>query len=75
MGKEIFNGDGMDEPLYVRIIPDDIKFQISPKDVAILLLALDIAIEKAEKYCAPMLKSVRNYILKTAMEQQENEKD
>ena len=66
MGKEIFNGDGMDEPLYVRIIPDDIKFQISPKDVAI---------EKAEKYCAPMLKSVRNYILKTAMEQQENEKD
>ena len=75
MGEEIFNGEGMNEPLYVRIIPDDIKFQISPKDVAILLLALDIAIEKAEKYCVPMLKSVRNYILKTAMEQQKNEKD
>ena len=49
MGEEIFNGEGMNEPLYVRIIPDDIKFQLSPKDVAIVLLALDIAIEKAEK--------------------------
>ena len=75
MDKQTFYGEGMVEPLYERIIPDDIKFQLSPKEVVILILALDVAIEKAEKYCVPMLKSVRDYIHKTAMEQQIKETD
>lgn len=70
MAKQIFYGEGMNEPLYERIIPDDVKFSLSPKEVVILILALDVAIEKAEKYCVPMLQRVRDYILKTAMEQQ-----
>lgn len=70
MDKQTFNDEGMDGTIYERIIPDDIKFKLSPKDVVILILALDVAIEKAEVYCAPMLKSVRDYIHETAMEQQ-----
>ena len=75
MDKQIFNGDGMDEVIYERIIPDDVEFSLSPKEVVILILALDVAIEKVEKYCVPMLKSVRDYIHKTTMEQQIKETD
>ena len=75
MAKQTFYGDGMEEPIFERIISDDVKFSLSPREVVILLLALDVAIEKAEKYCGPMLKSVRDYIHKTAMEQQIKETD
>lgn len=75
MAKQTFYGEGMNEVLYERIIPDDVKFSLSPREVVILLLALDVAIEKATKYCGPMLKSVRDYIYKTAMEQQIKETD
>ena len=75
MAKQTFYGDGMEEPIFERIISDDVKFSLSPREVVILLLALDVAIEKAEKYCVPMLKSVRDYIHKTAMEQQIKETD
>ena len=75
MDKQIFNGEGMDGVIFERIIPDDVEFSLSPKEVVILILALDVAIEKAEKYCVPMLKSVRDYIHKTAMEQQIKETD
>ena len=75
MAKQRFYGERIDEAIYERIIPDDVEFSLSPKEVVILILALDVAIGKAEKYCAPMLKSVRDYILKTAMEQQSEEAD
>lgn len=75
MAKQTFYGEGMNEPIFERIIPDDVEFSLSPREVVILLLALDVAIEKAEKYCVPMLKSVRDYIHKTAMEQQIKETD
>lgn len=48
MAKQKFYGDGFNEVLYERIIPDDIKFQLSPREVVILLLALDVAIEKQQ---------------------------
>ena len=75
MAKQTFYGEGMNEPLYERIIPDDIKFRLSPKDVEIVLLALDETIEKGDIYFVPRLKSVRDYIHKTAMEQQIKETD
>lgn len=75
MGKQILYGYGIEEPIFERIIPDDVEFSLSPREVVILLLALDVAIEKAAKYCGPMLKSVRDYIYKTAMEQQIKETD
>lgn len=75
MAKQTFYGEGMNEVLYERIIPDYIKFQLSPKDVEIVLLALDETIEKGDIYYVPMLKSVRDYIHKTAMEQYIKETD
>ena len=75
MAKQFFYGEGFSEPIFERNIPDDVKFQLSTREVVILLLALEVAIGKVEKYCTPMLKRVRDYILKTAMEQQSGEAD
>lgn len=73
MGNQKLYGESSDEHIVERVVCDDIHFELQPRNVALLIMALKVAIEKADMYIIEM-KNIHDYIIQTALEQQK-EKD